>query len=83
MFSERQVELARSIEEIVLFLLYEQFMELSSEPPLRYRKKGLWVDIRAYVVEIYEKPRTPFNTSVVSSFDSEVAINEIRQRMNA
>lgn len=83
MFSERQVELARSIEEIVLFLLYKQFMELSSEPPLRYRKKGLWVDIGAYVVEIYEKPRTPFNTSVVSSFDSEAAINEIRQRMNA
>lgn len=83
MFSERQVELARSIEEIVLFLLYEQFMELSSEPPLRYRKKSLWVDIGAYVVEIYEKPRTPFNTSVVSSFDSEAVINEIRQRMNA
>lgn len=83
MFSERQVELARSIEEIVLFLLYEQFMELSSEPPLRYRKKGLWVDIGAYVVEIYEKPRTPFNTSVVSSFDSEAVINEIKQRMNA
>lgn len=83
MFSERQVELARSIEEIVLFLLYEQFMEMSSEPPLRYRKKGLWVDIGAYVVEIYEKPRTPFNTSVVSSFDSEAVINEIRQRMNA
>lgn len=83
MFSKRQVELARSIEEIVLFLLYEQFMELSSEPPLRYRKKGLWVDIGAYVVEIYEKPRTPFNTSVVSSFDSEAVINEIKQRMNA
>ena len=83
MFSERQVELARSIEEIVLFLLYEQFMELSSEPPLRYRKKDLWVDIGAYVVEIYEKPRTPFNTSVVSSFDSEAVINEIKQRMNA
>lgn len=83
MFSERQVELARSIEEIVLFLLYEQFVELSSEPPLRYRKKSLWVDIGAYVVEIYEKPRTPFNTSVVSSFDSEAVINEIRQRMNA
>jgi hypothetical protein len=83
MFSERQVELARSIEEIVLFLLYEQFMELSSEPPLRYRKKGLWVDIGAYVVEIYEKPRTPFNTSVVSSFDSEAVINEIKQRTNA
>lgn len=83
MFSERQVELARSIEEIVLFLLYEQFMELSSEPPLRYRKKSLWVDIGAYVVEIYEKPRTPFNTSVVSSFDSEAVINEIKQRMNA
>ena len=81
MFSERQMELAKSVEKIVLFLLYEQFMELSSEPPLRYRKGNLWVNIGAYVVEIYEKPKTPFNTSMVSSFDYDVVISEIKQRM--
>lgn len=82
MFSERQTELARSVEKIVLFLLHKQFMELSAEPPLKYRKKNLFVDIGAYVVEIYEKPKTPFNTSMVSSFDSEAVIKEIEQRLD-
>lgn len=81
MYSKEQMQLARSVEQIVLFLLKKQFMEKSSTPPLLYYKKKLWVEISPYAVSIYSKPKTWYNTTMAPTMDSGAVISAIEKRL--